>query len=316
MVRRMHRQSALLFALVVLAALAFARPAAAQGSVSGSVQDAQGKPLDGANITIESVGTGRKFTVKTDAKGDFLQVGLTKGAYKITVEKDGLKADSTVNVASSNGATRLAPMRLAPNAAANAAAGLQKAFEEGVAADRAGNHDVAIAKFTEAAAINPTCADCYYNMGLANAGKKDYAAAEASFKKALEIKADHADSYNGLANIYNAQRKFDEAGAASAKAAELAGSASGALGGTNPDALYNQGVILWNSGKIPEAKKQFEAAIAANPSHAESHYQLGMALVNEGNLKGAGAEFETYVTLAPNGPNAAQAKALAAQLPK
>ena len=58
--------------------------------------------------------------------------------------------------------------------------------------------------------------------------------------------------------------------------------------------MYNQGVILWNAGKIPEAKKQFEAAVAANPNHAESHYQLGMALVNEGNMAGAAAEFETY----------------------
>ena len=41
-----------------------------------------------------------------------------------------------------------------------------------------------------------------------------------------------------------------------------------------------------------------------------------MALVNEGKLKEAGAEFETYLKLAPTGPNAAQAKALAAQLPK
>ena len=69
--------------------------------------------------------------------------------------------------------------------------------------------------------------------------------------------------------------------------------------------MFNQGVILWNAGKIAEAKKQFEGAIAANPNHAEAHYQLGMALVNEGNLAGAATEFETYLKLAPDGPNAA-----------
>ena len=56
--------------------------------------------------------------------------------------------------------------------------------------------------------------------------------------------------------------------------------------------------------------------IAAKPDHAEAHYQFGMALVNEGNLKGAAAEFDTYLKLAPNGPNAATATALRAQLPK
>ena len=92
--------------------------------------------------------------------------------------------------------------------------------------------------------------------------------------------------------------------------------APGGLQGGNADALYNEGVILWNGGKIPDAKAKFQAAIAANANHAESHYQLGMALVNEGKLAEAGAEFNTYLKLAPEGPNAATAKALIAQLPK
>jgi Flp pilus assembly protein TadD len=73
---------------------------------------------------------------------------------------------------------------------------------------------------------------------------------------------------------------------------------------------------LWNAGKIADAKKQFESAIAANPNHAESHYQLGMAMVNEGNLPGATTEFETYLKLAPEGPNAATAKGILGSLKK
>ena len=56
--------------------------------------------------------------------------------------------------------------------------------------------------------------------------------------------------------------------------------------------------------------------IAANPNHAEAHYQLAMSLVNEGKLDDAAKEFETYLKIAPAGPNAAQAKALADQLKK
>src|SRR5262249_37179269 len=136
--------------------------------------------------------------------------------------------------------------------------------------------------------------------------------------KAIELKADYAEAYNGLANIYNAQRKFDQAAAASAKAMELsgAGAAGAAGGGGNADAMFNQGVILWNAGKTADAKKQFEGAIAANPNHAEAHYQLGMALVNEGNLAQAGTEFETYLKLAPTGTNAATAKSILGSLPK
>ena len=194
---------------------------------------------------------------------------------------------------------------------------LKKTFEEGVVASRAGNLDEAIAKFTHGTELSPTCADCYYNIGFAYSQKKEYDKAEAAYKKAIEIKADYGEAYNGLANIYNAQRKFDEAAAASTKAAELGGGgAAGAGGGGNVNAMYNQGVILWNAGKIPEAKKQFEAVLKADPNHAESHYQLGMALVNEGNMAGAASEFDTYLKLAPTGPNAATAKGLLDQLKK
>ena len=68
--------------------------------------------------------------------------------------------------------------------------------------------------------------------------------------------------------------------------------------------------------KVAEAKKQFEAAVAANPGHAEAHYQLGMALINEGNLQAAGAEFEKYLELSPNGPNAATAKGILSTIKK
>ena len=50
--------------------------------------------------------------------------------------------------------------------------------------------------------------------------------------------------------------------------------------------MFNQGVILWNAGKIPEAKKQFEQAVKLDPNSADAHYWLGMALVNDGNTAG------------------------------
>ncbi len=118
-------------------------------------------------------------------------------------------------------------------------------------------------------------------------------------------------AYNGLATIYNTQRKFDLAVEMSAKAG-----GGGAAGSNNPAALYNQAVILWNGGKVAEAKAAFEATVAADPNHADAHYQLGMVAVNEGNLAGAATELETYLTLAPTGQYAETAKALLSELKK
>jgi tetratricopeptide (TPR) repeat protein len=268
-------------------------------------------------------GTNRRFETKSNKKGEFVQIGLPPGAYKVTAEKDKKPSNSVdVRVRVNTSADAMLVIG-APGAAADSKeaaaknAELKETLEAGIAASNAGNDDEAIAKFEHATELKPDCADCFYNIGFLNAKKKDYAKAETAYKKAIELKPSYPEAYNGLANVYNAQRKFDEAAAASAKASELAGSAPGALaGGGNADAAFNQGVILWNAGKVADAKKQFEAAIAANPNHAEAHYQLGMALVNEGNLAGAATEFDTYLKLAPNGPNAAQAKALVAQLKK
>jgi tetratricopeptide (TPR) repeat protein len=327
MVRRLNGRLQWLVACVAGLSLALAVPAAAQstGMIKGVVKDAQGQPVDGAKVTIDMTeGVSRHFETKSNKKGEFIQIGLQGGPYKVTAEKDKLSSNTAeVRVSIS----RPAEANLVLGAGgASAAAGkeaaaknaeLKKIFEEGVAASRAGNHDEAIAKFTASAALNATCYDCYYNIAYSESQKKDYDKAEAAYKKAIEIKPDYAEAYSGLANVYNATRKFDEAATASAKAMELSGTgAAAAGGGGNADAMFNQGVILWNAGKIAEAKKQFEGAVAANPTHAEAHYQLGMAMVNEGNLPGATTEFETYLKLAPTGPNAATAKGILGSLKK
>jgi tetratricopeptide (TPR) repeat protein len=307
-------------AMASVAVLLFTLPASAQGMIQGTVVDAQGQPVDGVKITIEQTeGVTRKFETKTDKKGSFIQIGLQSAGYKVTAE--GKQGTATANTRVSQRGPANVKLVLGGGggndpAVAAKTAELRKVFDEGVAQSRAGQYDASIESFNKALALNPNCQDCLYNIGYAHAQKKEWDKAEDAYKKAIAVKADYADAYSGLANVYNAQRKFDEAAAASAKANELTASAPGGLVGGNADSLYNQGVILWNSGKIPDAKKLFEQAIAANPNHAESHYQLAMALVNEGKLAEAGTEFNAYLKLSPDGPNAATAKALVAQLPK
>jgi tetratricopeptide (TPR) repeat protein len=327
MVRRMNGRFLWLTGAVLLA-LAVAVPAAAQstGMVKGVVKDASGQPVDGAKVSIDmSEGVNRHFETKTNKKGEFVQIGLPPGRYTVTAEKDKLAsppAPAAVSVgrpAEVNLVLGGAGAPMSKEAAAKNAE-LKKAFEEGIAASQANDYDKAIAAFTHASEVNPSCFDCQYNIGFMYSQKKDWDKAEAAYKKAIELKPDYAEAYNGLANIYNQQRKFDLAAEASKKAIEI-GSTAGATGGAaagggNADALYNQGVILWNAGKIPDAKKQFEAAVAANPNHAEAHYQLGMALVNEGNLNAAATEFDTYLKLSPNGPNAATAKGILGTIKK
>ena len=315
---------------VALALIALPNVASAQtGGVKGKVVDAQGNPVEGAEISIQSLDKGGKpLVVKTKKDGTYMQVGLSPGQYKMTVTKGDLSAsqdnvhigldmgtkDFTLAAGGGRGgggSKEDAAKAKAKSEAAN------KSFSDGVAAMNEQKYDDAIAKFMEVVASIPNCPECYANVGTAQTSLKKYDEAEAAYKKAIELKPDMPEAYNGLANLYNAEKKFDQAAEASKKAMELsqaAGGAGGAAGaaasGANASAVYNQGVILWNAGKIPEAKAQFEQAVKLDPNNPDAHYWLGMSFVNGGDLAKAKPEFETYLKLAPTGQYAATAKAV------
>ena len=313
--KRLGRLGTCLMAAVVL--LALSTPASAQtGMLKGKVTDKDGKPVEGAKVTISAKAVKNSRDVKSNKKGEWIQIGLFPGEYTVTAEKDEMKAvtDARVSMGDNPEVTLvLAPPGAgSPEAAAKAAA-LQKAFDEGVAASRAGKFDESIAKFNEAIGMAPNCFDCYYNIGFAHSQKKEWDQAEAAYKKAVELKPDYAEAWSGLSNVYNAQQKLDLALEASGKAAAIGG---GAAGGGNANALYNQGVILWNQGKYAEAKEKFGAATKANPGYADAFYRLGMANVNLGDMDGAVEAFEGYLKAAPDGPHAAEVKGFLASMKK
>ena len=302
-----RRVSILLLLVFAVAATAFAQST----MIKGKVVDVKGQPMIGVTIAIEVVGGTRKLSTKTDKRGEFIQLLTESGQYRITAT-DAKVGTAQTELRVSLGRVSEANMVLAASTAANndvKAAELKKAFEEGVAASRGGNHDEAIARFQAALTLSPNCFDCLYNIGVAYLAKKDDKQAEESWKKSLELKADYAEALNALSTLYNNQKRFDEASAMGAKAAA-------AGGGGGADATFNQGIILWNQGKIAEAKTKFEETIKTNPTHADAHYQLGMALLNEGKLPEAVGAFESYVKLDPNGQYATQAKGMIAQLKK
>jgi tetratricopeptide (TPR) repeat protein len=298
------------FAVALLVGLA---PAALAQStmVKGKVIGADKEPIVGAQVTIEFLGgVNRKLQTKTDKRGEFIQLLTESGMYRITASDPKIGSASNDTKVSLGRVAEMVIV-LVPSTAANdaaKAAELKKAFDEGVQASRAGNHDAAIEKFRAAIALAPSCFDCHFNIGVAHMAKKDEKAAEAAWKQALEVKADYTEALNALSTLYNNQKRFDEAAAMSAKAAAAGGSAGSA------DATFNQGIILWNQGKIAEAKAKFEETIKLNASHADAHFQLGMALLNEGKLPDAVGAFESYLKLAPDGQYATQAKGMIAQL--
>lgn len=295
-------------ALMLAITVTLATPVSAQstGMAKGKVVDGQGQPVEGAKVVIEFLdGVNRKYEVKSNKRGEFIQIGLQPGNYRLTASKEGVGSQS-FDVRVRLGAAAEVTFQLVPGGQgamskedAEKFAAFKKAFEEGVAATTGGKYDEAIAKFAEAEALMPDCYACKFNTGGAYFQKQDYEKAEQSYKAASALKPDSAEPYNALANMYNSQRKFELAAQMTEEATKRA--AVLGAGGGDADSLFNQGVIFWNAGKIADAKRQFEEALKVRPGHADAHYWVGMASLNEGKVADAIPHFEEYLKLAPNG---------------
>jgi Tfp pilus assembly protein PilF len=304
---------------VLAAAVLFvmAGPAAAQSVIRGRVVDQGGKPVEGAVVSIEATESNRRAQVKTNRNGEYMQIGLPSGRYNVTATKDNLKQAQQATI--SQGMPTELNFQLSPTSGltpeqVKANQEMQVLAQSAIDAMRAGRDEEAIKLFNDLVVKVPTCSDCYYNLGVAYSKRQQFTEAETSFRKATELAPNSADAYTGLANVYNAQKKFDLAQQASAKAAELSGSAGG--GGGSAEALYNQGVILWNAGKFAEAKEQFEKAVQADPKLSMAYYQLGMANLNLGQIPAARQAFEGYLKAEPNGQKAAEVQNFLKQLPQ
>lgn len=301
-------------AIAFTLSLAAAAPALAQaGMVKGRVLDGQGNPVADAKVEIISAETdGRRFETKTDKKGEFIQIGLRSGSYKVTASKDKVGSQTLPANIRQGGQGTSVEFRLTPVSAMSAgdqkkAAAMMAAFQAGNAALQAKDSDTAIAKFKEAIAVSPECKECYVSLGDAYNDKKSYTEAEEAYTKASTLDPNYAEPYRGLASLYNAQKKYDQAQAAGAKYGSLSGGGAAGSGGS-AEAAYNQGVILFNSQKFSEAKTQFEAAVKANPNMALAQYQLGMTSLNLGQIPDAVKALEAYLQIDPNGEKSAEVK--------
>jgi tetratricopeptide (TPR) repeat protein len=294
--------------LLLALALVGSEAGAQTGTARGKILDDKGQPLADAVVTIEyQGGVTRKYETKTNKKGEYTQVGIYPGVYKITVNKEGFQGGVLDARISLGEPTYLPEMKLMTRSAAQAAAaGGDKAREELTAAfknatdlTQAGKYDEALAAYTELSAKNPSIPEVQYNMGFIYSQKKDWANAEAAYKKALELKPSYSEANAALLRVYQ------ESGQAE-KVTELAAAA-----GNDPKVQFNLGVTFLNSGKAEEALAAFQKAAAADPSNPEPLFYMGTVLVGQNKVPDAVTNLEKYLSMNPtNAQNVATAQGL------
>ncbi|HEY7409640.1 MAG TPA: tetratricopeptide repeat protein [Vicinamibacteria bacterium] len=302
----------LLVAGAVFASLSFAggEVAAQTGTARGKVVDDKGQPVPEAQITIEyQGGVTRRIDVKSNKKGEFTQVGLAPGVYKVTATKDGYQGMFVEARISLGDPTYLPELKLVPRAAGAAAAGgegaakLQADFKAAAELMRGGKAAEAEAAFKALAVSNPNIPEVHYNIGYLAGLRQDWPAAEAGYLKALELKPSYGEAYVALSKVYRDSGRPDKAQEVMAKAAA---SSQG-----DAKVQYSLGVEHLNSGRSEEATAAFQKVIEIDPAYADAYFHLGTLAVGQNKIADAVAHLEKFLSMNPtNAQNVATAQGL------
>ena len=200
------------------------------------------------------------------------------------------------------------------------------AYNAGREAMNAKQYDVAVTNLGKASEMAPDQPAIWANLGDAEIDlaktktgtEHDDAVNRGidAYKKALELKPDDASIHNNYALALVELKKFDEARAELAKAAQLDPPSAGKY-------YFNLGAVLVNNGHSEEAGEVFKKAIDADPNYADAQYQYGLFLMGKAKLgadnkyeapTGTREAFEKYLQLKPDGKDAETAKAMLASL--
>jgi tetratricopeptide (TPR) repeat protein len=297
-------------ALVAGVCLSGGTASAQTGTARGKVVDEKGQALEGAVVSLEYQGPmTRKFETKTNKKGDFTQVGMQPGVYRVTANKDGYAGSFVETRISLGEPTYLPEIKLVPKAVAQAAAAdkgmdeLRGGFEKANALMNEGKLDEAEAEYRALITKNPTVPQLHHNLAIVLAKKKDVAGAEAAYLKAVEVKPDYVDGYAGLSTLYLSNNQGD-------KAVELLNKAL-ATRPDDPKLQFQLGLAQFTAGQYEPAAATFTKVSAADAANAEPHYYLGTIALTSGKKAECVEHLEKYLAMKPtNAQNAAVAPGL------
>lgn len=306
-----------IFVFAVLAAALCVPPVFAQasGSVKGVCKDAQGNPFADAVVVWLNTDNGQKYTLKTNKKGEYFSLGISPGAYTVTLYKnaDDLKAnketdhvkgfhvqidENTVDfdvkkeqesAAKGQGLTpeQLKQMQEAQakqSKEVNTVKALNEKLLAAKTASDAGDFDGAIAILTEANQVDATRDLVWFKLGDA-------------YRLSAPKQTDTAEK----------QKRFGEAADSYAKAIELKQDAIKSGKDKDPNATknlaayYNNMADAYNrAGKIDDAVKTYELAAQSDPSSvAQSYFNIGAVLTNAGKVDDAVVAFDKCIAADP-----------------
>ena len=297
------RKAALRTALLAFLAISHLS-AFQQGAFRGTVKDTKGNPLEGVKVTIISMSySSVKMTVRSDKKGQFIQIGLQPDYYQLRCEKDGflpVVLEKRVPLGDTIDASFTMEGGTPPPAAGEALG--EKDFKQGNELFGAGRYEEAAGAYKEAIVKEPQEPIYLNNLGICFTRLEKYDQAIEAFQAMLKIRPESYSANRSLGELFGLQKKYAEALPYFAKASEVSPD--------DPEAFYNLGACLLNTQEYDRATAAFLKAKELKPDYAAVYYQLGMISVNQNKKEEAVQYLQKFLELAPEDARASTAKQL------
>ena len=316
------RVAGAMLAGVLLATAASAQAWAGRGRLSGTVQDADGNPVEGASIQLTLDGSGPD-AVSTNGKGRWARAGLGGGNWDVLVSKPGFVSTTHSALVQEYAAPadRVFLKTTLEVGAASATDGSAAALDDGEAAQAAreqleqgngllaaGDFEGAIQVFTGALDALPDGGKAAVLVAVAQAQvqlERDDEAL-ASLERALGFAPSNVDALRLMSRRLTALGRSDEAQAYLDRMPEDQRA--------DPEILVREGVALYNGNDFEGAIAKLDAAVAAAPDWSEAYYFRGLSNMAGGNNAAAAADFRRFLELEPEGEKAEEAKQFAEYL--
>ena len=288
--------------------LFLAAPAWAQFTqVHGKAVDTKGQPIAGAEVNMTASDTGRKYTLKTDKKGEFFSLGIQPGTYNVVLMKAGQLLYSLSNVpvtlSAPNGVNEIgfdlakeqqkaAESGSAPVDYASMTPEQKKAYEEKVLKNMTPEQRKAFEeqkqKNAEIEKQNATIKTLNAKLQAASAAMQanNYDQAIAMLKDANAMDPTHDLIWGRLGDAYAGAKQYGEAADAYQHAIALINQQPPQKQNKESLGVYqNQlGSALAQSGKVDEAIAAYGKAAEFDPAHAARYYfNEGAIMTNVGS---------------------------------
>lgn len=196
-----------------------------------------------------------------------------------------------------------AELKLADDAVTTA----RRLYNEGGEAFQSKDNDSALARFREAADLDPTLTDAHHAIATLELGRGNYEASAHSAESALALGSEDIRTVRVLYEAYSALGRTDEL----AEIAPRLAAVDPDFGGSK---LVEQAADLWNGGEVEKAIALSRLAIAIDPGLAKAYYFIGLDQVSKGENEAAKDSLRKFIELAPNDPGVATAKEMLAYL--